>query len=355
MDSTIWTRLPDHLLDAILPRLPSQSLLCFRCVCRRWKDLIDSVAFLDVHGHVCSSSTPWLLMFKRQDRSFCRAYDSFMNKWRTLSISFLPINRISDVTAVACGGLLCFRTDFSGPLVVCNPITKMWKELPPLDYYYRRCPIAMVTEPNSNSFKVLIAGTDGDIFSTHTFLYDSLANCWKRTANLPFKRELRSEAPYCDGVFYFTTSEPIAILAYNVKQDAWTELAAPLPQSLTFARLVIRQDLIFLMVGLGVHGITRSLCVLQLQKNNLEWREVQRMPETMCKRFLLMCYHTYELICCIGHADYICLFCSTAPEVLVYKIPRRTWHWLPHCPFLPEKKSGGFSWFSFTPDLRCIP
>lgn len=351
MDSRIWAGLPDHLMDGILARLPVQSLLCFRCVCKRWKELMDSTNFLDFHSRV-HSSTPWLLMFKRQDRMFCRAYDSFLNKWRILSLTFLR-SPISEV-AVACRGLLCFRVGVSGTLVVCNPLTKTCKELPATAYYHRRSPVAMVVEQDSNSFKILVAGSESDSLNTKTILYDSQTNSWRRTADLPFRTELRSETSHCDGVFYFTTSEPITILAYNIKQEVWTKLPAPLPQSLTCARLVVTQNSVFLVTGHGAHGISRNLYVWQLQQD-MQWMEVQKIPDMMCREFLGICYHTYEHICCIGHTDYICLFCCTSPKVLVYKVSRKTWHWFPNCPILPDKASGSFSWVSLDPNLCSLP
>ena len=357
MNPNIWKKLPEHILEvSILPYLPAQTLLLFRSICRKWKNLIDSPSFLDNHHNQQSlrrfGKQPWLLMFKQQDRSCCRVYDVLLNKWGTLSLSFLRTNQyVLEVVSVS-HGLICFRYAISGSLMICNPITKMWKVL----YYKhpRKSPISMVYEPFSKSFKILITGSESDSFSTDTVLYDSITDRWKKAANLPFKTELKSEAPYCDGTFYFTTSEPIHILAYNISTDIWLDIPAPTcpGQRLTYASVAANGRFVFLIAGLGVHGIVKSLSIWKLHKRSMEWIEVLRMPDIMCKKFLSMCYHTYKHICCISHDDYICLFCSTSPEVLLYKISRGTWHWLPECPFLSAKKSGGFSWYSFDPDLR---
>jgi hypothetical protein len=215
----------------------------------------------------------------------------------------------------------------------------------------------MVYEPISNSVQILITCSEKDTSGTNAILYDSLTRRWKKAASIPFTTELKSEAPYCNGRFYFTTSEPFHIVAYDVRADIWTNIPAPsFPgQHLTYADVAANEHSVFLIAGLGIHGIVKNLGIWKLQKGNMEWVEVLQMPDSMCKKFLSMCYHTYKHICCISHDDYICLFCSTSPAVLLYKLSRRTWHWLPECPFLTAKKSGGFSWFTFDPDLQPFP
>eukprot|EP00249_Psilotum_nudum_P023345 c28840_g1_i1 orf=767-1825(-) len=349
MESKVWSGLPEHLLPRILSYLPTESALRFRCVCKSWKKIMDSPQFLDLCSkHACC--TPWLLMFKQQESRVCRVYDSFQNKWHTLSLGFLP-RGVKDVAA-ASGGLLCFRFDISATLAVCNPLTKVWKQLPPMQFIQTSFAVGMVVDRNLRGYKVVVVGSHWDCFDMKTEIYDSRTNSWKRTGDLPPRTDLRREFAYCDGVLYFSTSEPDVVLAYSMEQEIWRKLQATLPVSLTWSRLVATQGLVFLVGGVGTQGISRSLGVWQLQKDRMQWLSVQKIPEIICRKFLAICYHTYEHICCVGHEDYICLFCSTSPKVLVYKISRHTWHWLPDCPLIPDKSNGGFSWFSFDPYLH---
>lgn len=346
METSIWSNLPDDVVDRILARLPAESFLCLRCVCKRWNALLSSPSFLSLCSKI-SSHRPWLIMLKRQDERIFRAYDSFLNKWHSISLSFLPYPT-AEVVATA-GGLLCLKTAFC--LLVCNPLTKNWREFPYNSFEHNLCAIAMVAVEEPRGYKILLAGSSPD---RRTEAYDSITDSWKRTGDLPLRTNLRYEATYCDTVIYFTTSEPFMIMGYNLRKESWLRVEAPMPQSLTCNRLVSCGNQLYLVGGVGANGISRSIWVWELIQDGMEWREVQKLPEMMCKKFLAICYHNYEHICCIGHEDFICLSCFTYPEVLVYKLSRRTWHWLPRCPFIPEKASYGYKWFSFSPSLYAL-
>lgn len=74
----------------------------------------------------------------------------------------------------------------------------------------------------------------------------------------------------------------------------------------------------------------------------------------MCRKFVSVCYHNYSHVYCLWHDGLVCVCCTTWPEVLFFKVARRTWHWLPRCPLLQEKWSCGFRWFPFVPDLYAL-
>ncbi|WOL11024.1 hypothetical protein Cni_G19785 [Canna indica] len=71
----------------------------------------------------------------------------------------------------------------------------------------------------------------------------------------------------------------------------------------------------------------------------------------ICRKFVSVCYHNNSHVHYLWHKGLICVFCTTWPEVLFYKVSRGTWHWLPSGPILQESWSYEFKWFSFVPDL----
>ncbi|GLJ06994.1 hypothetical protein SUGI_0054970 [Cryptomeria japonica] len=312
MEARIWSNLPEDVIDRILAKLPAESFLRLR---------------------------------------ICRAYDSFLSKWHTISLSFLPYPTAEVVGAS--GGLLCLKTQFC--LSVCNPLTKMWREFPYHSFERNWNAVALVAGEGLQGYYILVAGT---CFDRRTEIYDSVSDTWKRTEDVPMQTNLRYDATYCDGMIYFSTSEAFGAMGYDMKRGSWRRVEAtspmPLPDSLVCSRLVSCSSRLFLVGGVGENGISRSIWVWELNEQGTEWREVQKLPEMMCKKFLAISYHNYDQICCVGHEDYICLSCFTSPQVLVYKLPRRTWHWLPRCQSIPDEASYGFKWFSFTPSLYAL-
>lgn len=85
-----------------------------------------------------------------------------------------------------------------------------------------------------------------------------------------------------------------------------------------------------------------NMKVWELDKNGRNWNGIKSLPELICRKIGSVCYHNYEHIYCFWHQRMICVCCYTWPEVLYYKVERRTWHWLPKCPSLPSKWSCGF-------------
>eukprot|EP00252_Welwitschia_mirabilis_P006806 TRINITY_DN17705_c0_g1_i1.p1 TRINITY_DN17705_c0_g1~~TRINITY_DN17705_c0_g1_i1.p1 ORF type:complete len:349 (-),score=34.99 TRINITY_DN17705_c0_g1_i1:547-1593(-) len=348
MDSRIWSNLPEDLQDKILAMLPVKSFLPLRCVCKRWYNLLKSPCFLSLCSKQ-SAERPWLVMVKRQDETIIRAHDVFRDKWYTLPLNFLPCTVVEIVAAS--GGLLCLKSNYS--LIVCNPLTKIWKEFPfsSLDNN-NLCAVTMTSIKGTPGYKILIAvSTPGKT----AYVYDSITSQWSTVKDFPLRAPLKYDATYCDGMVYFNTSEPLGIIAFNLDTHEWFYILAPLPPNLTCNRLVSCGNKLYLVGGVGANGISKSFGVWELSQDRTEWTEVQKLPEMMCKKFLALCYHNYDHIYCVGHDDLICLSCFTWPEVLVYKLSRRTWHWLPRCPLISEKSRCVLKWFSLNPSVYDLP
>ncbi|BBN07860.1 hypothetical protein MPTK1_4g06840 [Marchantia polymorpha subsp. ruderalis] len=348
MDASLWSNLPEDLVDRVLACLSLPTFYRFRTVCKRWNSLITSPSFLQCWSEM-ATECPWLLMIKRRDNRLCPAYDSLLSKWHAVSLNFLPL-QATEVVAT-CEGLLCLRAEVSGSLFVCNPLTKRWRELPTmLMKNQARGIVGMTVNKATKCYKIIVAGSNSDLYDRKTEVYDSATDSWKRSGDLPARTDLRPEYAVCLGSMYFTTSEPFSLLAFNIAEDVWRKVEVPMPCSLTCSRLLVNNGILVLVGGVGKNGISRSFCIWKLEKETMEWQECERMPDYLCRKFLAMCYHNYEHISCIGHMDLICLASFSWPETLVYDASLKSWHWLPRCPLTPLQ-SGGFSWLSFQPRL----
>lgn len=55
MDGSLWSRLPEDLVDRVLAWLPAASLLRLRTVCRKWSEIVATKCFLEVCSQVNNS------------------------------------------------------------------------------------------------------------------------------------------------------------------------------------------------------------------------------------------------------------------------------------------------------------
>ena len=63
MNSRIWSKLPQRLLDRVIAFLPPPAFFRARCVCKRWYALLFSNTFLELYLQV-SPHQHWFLFFK---------------------------------------------------------------------------------------------------------------------------------------------------------------------------------------------------------------------------------------------------------------------------------------------------
>ncbi|KAL6013065.1 hypothetical protein ACLOJK_003555 [Asimina triloba] len=367
MEPRIWSRLPDHLLERILALLPLKTFFNLRTTCKRFHSLLFSPSFLS-HTHPSPTFSPYLLLsHPHLPPAAFLLHHVFHDRWRTLALSHsLPLTCAPSPTLLsASGGLLCFSLPDS--FFVCNVLTRSAKSIE-----FPTCPFESVSliptstpfssSPSSvHGYKLLLLCSSSQS-ANRVLVYDSATEKWARFDGydpIPTQNS-HQEAVFFDGSLHFATREPFLIVGFDVRSGRWRESAAELPQSLVFVRLVSsgnRKDgNLYLVGGIGRDGISKRLKVWELTGGggSGEWEEVAPLPELMCRKFGSVCYHNYEHVYCLWHEGSICICCYTWPEILVYKVGRKTWHWLPRCPLLPEKWSCGFRWFSYSPDLYAL-
>ncbi|KAJ8436226.1 hypothetical protein Cgig2_006913 [Carnegiea gigantea] len=174
---------PDHIVCEILTRLPAKSICRFKCVSKRWFSLISSARFIT--SYISNSTPSWAILDRAiriekgpnpEDGSLSFSLTDPPNV-SSLSVSphmvdedlVDPSRRNFPALISASSGLLLFavarkrdpyggygeknrdpnsfslRTDYD-TLVLCNPITHQWSELPdPPRLLNHRCAIGLAT------------------------------------------------------------------------------------------------------------------------------------------------------------------------------------------------------------------
>lgn len=222
LQTKIWGRLPEDVLERICARLPTACLIRMRAVNRRWRAMLHGgggewVAGLDRQGfgagmhHMPASAAmgggvkdhamarlslllqlyaqapappPWFCMFTKIHRDAC-TYDALLNRWHQVPLPPLPASHhgrssaATVATAAADAGLVCFCA-LSGDgcadeLVVCNPLSRASVRLrapPPLLLQPLR-KLGLVADAASRTFRVLLAAADG-----RALVFDSATGAW---------------------------------------------------------------------------------------------------------------------------------------------------------------------------------
>ncbi|XP_071693364.1 F-box/kelch-repeat protein At5g43190-like [Rutidosis leptorrhynchoides] len=360
MDRKIWRKLPIELLERILSFLPLKIFLSLLSTCKHFKSLILSPLFISTYSN--SSISSFLLLSHPQSPHYL-LYDPVLNTWRDLNLSLPRFLKFTPLlTTATC--LLCFSAvpDSSNScFVIFNMFTRSSRTVEFPEYPFAFELLTLVT--NANGYKIFCSS----ITSKFAYVYDSRANNWTRF--LGFQQTL-GDGYHQQGVLfkdrlYFVTREPFRVVSFELSSGKWERLDVYLPEELTFVRLVAGAGAgaeigngngLFMFGGIGRNGISKSMKVWELveEGNERRWREIESVPELMSKKFGSVCYHNYEHIYCYWHKGMICVCCYTWPEVLYYKVGRRTWHWVPISPSLPDKWSCGFKWFSFVPELYAL-
>ncbi|KAH6822118.1 Galactose oxidase/kelch repeat superfamily protein [Perilla frutescens var. hirtella] len=356
MDPRIWSRLPDHLLEHVLSFLPLKTFLTLRSTCKHFNSLLFSPYFISRHSP--SPSPPFssfVLLSHPQFHHRCPLFNTAVNSWCNMLLPFPPMLSCpspSSQLVASSAGLLCFSAPRSSCFIICNLLSSSLRRVkfPTCPFNYEL--ISLVVSA-TNGYKLFMLSSTGS--SNHALVYDSTADSWQQfgVLNPILNENYHQKGVLYDGGLFFTTPEPFHIVSFRLETGKWETPPVGLPDGLTFVRLAGDEDRnLYLVGGVGFSGISRSIKVWELGKDGENWIEVETMPEMVCRKFLSVCYHNYEHVYCFWHQGLICVCCYTWPEILYYKVSRRTWHWLPKCPSLPEKWSCGFRWFSFTPELH---
>ena len=363
--------LPIEALEKVLAYLPLPALFRARCVCKSWRALIASPRFLKVRSAISSTvMQPYFpMVFSRSYGRQCFAFDFIANKWQKLApLDFVPY-KVAYVAGA--GGLLCLRNCFE-LLVVCNPITRQWKNLPRSTSHLGigQCMIHMIVDPTqtTNAYKIItISG------ACKIEVYDSAIQEWTMTSQSLSHGVtcIRGQtAAFCNGFLYCIVDEGIGskmsgVIAYDTQLAVWSTMLIMLPLGFGEARSsnsLQPRSLSASLVECGGHvmlvaeklqlGVT-LVHLFELQLMSITWRDVATLPFESSTPGFESFRHGLRCDGVVVHEHCICLT-SQCGDMVVLDMVQNKWSALPSCPLFQVGKPADIdiAVFPFIPSLE---
>ncbi|RWR87006.1 F-box only protein 6-like protein [Cinnamomum micranthum f. kanehirae] len=330
MEQQIWKEFPEDLFEAVIARLPIDAFFRFRSVCRKWNSLLSSHSFSQQCAEV-PQAHPWFYTITHENVNSGAMYDPSLNKWHHPTIPALPTKTIILPVASA-GGLVCFLDIGHRNFFICNPLTQSFRELPARSVrVWSRVAVGMTLNGSSatSGYKILWLGCNGDYE-----VYDSVRNSWTRPGNmpsnikLPLQLNFRSQAVSIGGILYFMRAEPDGIISYDMASGVWKQYVIPPPPHLTDYTLAESGGRIIL-VGLLTKNAATCVCIWELQRMTLLWKEVDRMPNIWCLEF----YGKHVRMTCLGNKGLLMLSLRSKQmnRLVTYDVSSGDWKKVPGC------------------------
>jgi len=371
MNSRIWSKLPQRLLDRIIAFLPPPAFFRARSVCKRFYSLLFSNSFLELYLQV-SPRFHWFIFFKHKTRSKTHIYknsnsitdntsfegylfDPNEMTWYRISFALIPSGFSPSSSS---SGLVCFVSDESGPktMLLSNPLLGSIAQLP-LTLRPRLFPsIGLTITPTS--IDVTVAGDDMispyavKNLTSESFHIDASGfySIWGTTSSLPRLCSLESgRMVYSNGKFYCMNCSPFSVLAYDVATNTWFKIQAPMRRFLRSPNLVECKGKLLLVAAVEKSklNVPKSLRVWCLQGCGSVWVETERMPQQLYVQFAEM--ENGNGFECVGNGEFIVIMIKGSDKGLVYDIGRKRWQWIPPCPYAGYD---GFELHGFAYDPR---
>ncbi|KAK9684416.1 hypothetical protein RND81_10G208500 [Saponaria officinalis] len=190
------TRLPhDLIVSNILPRLPANSLLLFKSVCKEWLSDISTLDFQKSHFQFSSQIPKFLLFHVNEVRKmFFLSYNESENTVRDLvelRCNKLDERRDGFLILDSCNGVLCIHI-MEENFCLWNPVTNQYKTVPHYNETFHDVVFDVALEAGGfgyisevNDYKIFamfLSHSDQSVF--HFYLFSLNSGTWKRLSQL---------------------------------------------------------------------------------------------------------------------------------------------------------------------------
>ncbi|KAK3034856.1 hypothetical protein RJ639_032311 [Escallonia herrerae] len=365
MDTRIWRKLPERLVDRVIAFLPPAAFFRSRSVCKRWYALLFSHNFLELYLQV-SPCRHWFLFFKHKiplkNNSIYRngsvnangtsteegyAFDPDTLNWYRLVFLLVPPGFS---LASSSGGLVCWVSEEAGAksLLLSNPLFGSLTQLPST-LRPRLFPSVGLTVTNS-SIDIVVSGDDlispyaVKNLTTESFHIDGggFYSIWGTTSSLPRLCSLESgRMVHVQGRFYCMTYSPSSVLSYDLSTNYWCKVQAPMRRFLRSPSLVESKGKLILIAAVEKSklNVPRSLRLWAFQACRTAWVEIERMPQQLYLQFAEV--EGGRGFTCVGHGEFVVILIRGSDNALLFDLYRKRWVWMPPCPYVRGGNVGG--------------
>ncbi|KAL4573783.1 hypothetical protein LXL04_020600 [Taraxacum kok-saghyz] len=326
MEDEIWKEFPEDLHEAVIARLPVATFFRFRSVCQKWNSLLTSSSFSIECSRLPNPQQPWFYT-SHENINTGEIYDPVAGKWHHPTAPAIPTKMII-LPMAAAGGLVCFLDIGHRSFYVCNPLTRSFKELKGSRSVrvWSRVAVGMSVKQGGYGYVIMWVGSEGEYE-----VYDSAIDSWTCPGNikvtLPLSLNFRSQSVSVDGWIYFLRSDPDGIVGYDVETGNWKQFTVPAPVHLSDQTLAECGGRIML-VGLLRKNAATCVCIWELQKMTLLWKEVDRMPNVWCLEF----YGKHIKMSCLGNRGLLLLSLRSKMmnRLVTYNVFTKEWLKVPN-------------------------
>ncbi|KAD4586513.1 hypothetical protein E3N88_24114 [Mikania micrantha] len=383
MDTRIWSRLPQRLMDRVIAFLPPPAFFRARSVCKRWYSLLFSHTFLQMYLQI--NPKPYFFIFFKQKTTNPKTttttilkhnttaaastvpeegyiFDPETLSWHRLVFPFIPTGFSP---ACSSGGLVCWASDEAGSkgLLLSNPLFPSLITPLPSTLRPRLFPSVGLTITNS-SIDVIVAGDDMispyavKNLTTESFHIDlgGFYSIWGTTSTLPRLCSLESgKMVYVQGAgasagkFYCMNYSPFSVLGYDTGRNEWSKIQAPMRRFLRSPSLVESRGKLVLVAAVEKSklNVPRSLRMWALQGCGTTWVEIERMPQQLYAQFAEI--EGGRGFSCVGNGEFVVVMITgtAAEKGLLFDFVKKRWVWIPRCPYVGGELNG----FAYVPRL----
>ncbi|KVI02070.1 F-box/kelch-repeat protein At3g06240-like [Cynara cardunculus var. scolymus] len=248
--------LPPDVMADILTRLPVKTIIYSTCVCKKWRNLVSSSYFVNLH---LSRSPPSLIVSRLSRGDLANSRKAGILKWveiedeldrhhlhhdpvMTLDLNLSSTLRKSKVLLMgSVNGLICLSQPKGGNTCICNPITREYMILSRNrdkreDYSTFVCGFGVVCM--TGEYKVMRTFEDSNSSSRPRQLqaevYTLGTGRWRNIGHVPYWFD-HSDQPFLNGHIHwriYDEDSPESLCAFDLDKETFRLFPSPPSESI---------------------------------------------------------------------------------------------------------------------------